>query len=204
MRIVFSAGELDKELNANTKIVMQLARQMAAMGHTVAVAGICYYKPCDEMQAGVLIKKFPAPTPVTAASEAFEEFVGTGSRNQLRGQFVKKHPFKAVCLAARYNAAYIDKIEQPGYLRQLKKFVSEFKPDVMVLPYKPINSFEKVVFSDISVPMAAYQLDPWGLHRIDNAPGDTAVIAKECAAIEREGHSFTTPILLLQYSGTEP
>lgn len=204
MRIVFSAGELDKELNANTKIVMQLARQMAAMGHTVAVAGICYYKPCEEMQAGVLIKKFPAPKPVTAASEAFEEFVGTAVRNQLRGEFVKKHPFKAVCLAARYNAVYIDKVEQPSYLRQLKKFVSEFKPDVMVLPYKPINSFETVAFSDISVPMAAYQMDPWGLHRIDNAPGDTEVIDKECAAFERVGHIFTTPVLLRQYSETEP
>ena len=40
MRILFSAGELDKELNANTKIVMQLAEYMAQLGHEVAVCGI--------------------------------------------------------------------------------------------------------------------------------------------------------------------
>lgn len=203
MRILFSAGELDKELNANTKIVLQLAEYMAGKGHDVAVCGICYYKPCDENYNGVLLKKFSAPKAVVKASEAFEDFISAGDRNALRGVFIKKHPLKAVCLAARYNAAYIEKAEQPSYLKQLKKFAGEFKPDVMVLPYKPINSFEKVVNSDVDVPMVAYQMDPWGLHRIDNENGDVAVIEKECAAFGKVKHIFTTPVLLRQYGENE-
>lgn len=203
MKILFSAGELDKELNANTKIVLQLAEYMAAEGHEVAVCGICYYKPCDENYNGVLLKKFSAPEAVVKASEAFEEFISKGDRNALRGMFIKKYPLKAVWLAARYNQIYAEKVEQPSYLKQLKKFAAEFGPDVMVLPYKPINSFEKVVSSDIGVPMIAYQMDPWGLHRIDNESGDVAVIQRECAAFDRVKHIFTTSVLLKQYSENE-
>ena len=203
MKILFSAGELDKELNANTKIVLQLAEYMAGKGHSVAVCGICYYKPCDEVYNGVLLKKFSAPKAVVKASEAFEDFISAGDRNALRSQFIKKHPLKAVCLGARYNAVYVEKAEQPLYLKQLEKFAGEFKPDVMVLPYKPINSFEKVVNSNIDVPMVAYQMDPWGLHRIDNENGDAAVIEKECVAFGKVKHIFTTPVLLRQYSEDE-
>ena len=200
MKILFSVGELDKELNANTKIVLQLAEYMAAKGNEVAVCGICYYKPCDEKTGGVLLKKFAAPKPLVNSSEAFEDFISKGDRNSLRGQFIKRHPLKSAFLAARYNSTYMEKIEQPLYLKQLKKFAAEFAPDVMVLPYKPVNSFEKVAGSDINVPMVAYQMDPWGLHRIDNADGDVSVIKKECAAFEKVQHIFTTPVLLRQYS----
>lgn len=203
MKILFSAGELDKELNANTKIVLQLAEYMARQGHEVAVCGICYYRPCDEMYNGVLMKKFSAPAPIVKANEAFENFISKGDRNALRGQFIKKHPFKSVYLAARYNAFYIEKVEQPLYLKQLKSFVQQFAPDVMVLPYKPINSFEKVINSDINVPMVAYQMDPWGLHRIDNENGDRTVVEKECGAFEKAKHIFTTPVLMRQYAEDE-
>ncbi|MBR2028081.1 MAG: hypothetical protein IKA10_03685 [Oscillospiraceae bacterium] len=203
MKILFSAGELDKELNANTKIVLQLAEYMAGQGHEVAMYGICYYKPCDEFYNGVLLKKFSAPKAIVTASEAFEEFISKGDRNSLRGEFIKKHPLKAVWLAARYNAAYIEKVEQPSCLKQLKGFAAEFAPDVMVLPYKPINSFEKVVNGGIDVPMVAYQMDPWGLHRIDNPNGDVAVIEKECAAFDKVEHIFTTPVLKRQYAEDE-
>lgn len=203
MKILFSAGELDKELNANTKIVLQLAEYMAEKGHDVAVCGICYYKPCDEMHNGVLLKKFSAPKAVVKASEAFEDFIGKGDRNALRSAFIKKHPLKAVWLATRYNALYVDKAEQPCYLKHLKAFADDFSPDVMVLPYKPVNSFEKVVNSDIEVPMVAYQMDPWGLHRIDNPNGDNAVVERECAAFEKAKHIFTTPVLMRQYGENE-
>ena len=156
MKILFSAGELDKELNANTKIVLQLAEYMAAAGHEVAVCGICYYKPCDEKVRNVLMKKISAPKFLVSASEAFENFISKGDRNALRGQFIKKHPFKSVMLAVRYNALYMEKVEQPRYLKGVKNIVNSFKPDVLVLPYKPINSFEHVVMSDIAVPMVAY------------------------------------------------
>ena len=203
MRILFSAGELDKELNANTKIVLQLAEYMAQQGHEVAVCGICYYKPCDEKVGDVLLKKISAPKLLVTASEAFEEFISKGDRNALRGQFIKKHPFKSVMLAVRYNTSYMEKVEQPRYLKGVKSLVKNFKPDVMVLPYKPINSFEKVVTSDISVPMVAYQMDPWGLHRIDNVGGDVSVMKKECEAFEKVERIFTTPVLMRQYGESE-
>ncbi|MBQ7816516.1 MAG: hypothetical protein IJ339_04055 [Oscillospiraceae bacterium] len=203
MKILFSAGELDEELNANTKIVLQLAEYMAQQGHTVAVSGICYYRPCDEKANGVLLKKFAAPKAIAKASEAFEDFISKGDRNALRPQFIKKHPLKSVFLALRYNGAYIEKTEQHLFIKKLKRFVNDFKPDVMVLPYKPINSFEKVVGSDISVPMVAYQMDPWGLHRLDNPDGDAAVMEKECAAFRKAEKIFTTPVLLRQYSENE-
>ena len=203
MKILFSAGELDKELNANTKIVLQLAEYMAAAGHEVAVCGICYYKPCDEKVRNVLMKKISAPKFLVSASEAFENFISKGDRNALRGQFIKKHPFKSVMLAVRYNALYMEKVEQPRYLKGVKNIVNSFKPDVLVLPYKPINSFEHVVMSDIAVPMVAYQMDPWGLHRLDNATGDVAVVKKEAAAFDRVKHIFTTPVLMEQYGENE-
>ncbi len=203
MKILISAGELDKELNANTKIILQLAEYMANQGNEVAVCGICYYKPCSEIYNKVKIEKFSAHKIMVKAVEGFEEFAENGIRNNARKQFIKKHPLKSALLFVRYNKFYIQKIEQPLYLKKIEKYIDEFKPDAVILPYKPINSFETVVNANINVNMFAYQLDPWGLHRIDNADNNEDVVKKECAAFEKVKHIFTTPVLLRQYKDNE-
>ncbi|MBQ8604596.1 MAG: hypothetical protein IJ410_07120 [Oscillospiraceae bacterium] len=202
MKILFSVGEIEKDFNANTKIVLQVAEKLALQGHSCVIAGVCSAFPCDETTAaGVVIKRLPAIAPVVKSSEKFERFVlQSADRNSARRQFVKKHPLAGVFQFIRYTPFYREKTEQPRYLKQIKQLVSDFAPDAVVCVCKPINSLETVINSDIQVPMYIWQLDPWGLHRLDNPDGKAQIIAREISAFTKAAHIFTTPVLLKQYS----
>ena len=100
MKILFSVGELERNLNATTKIVCQLAAEMCRQGHSCAVAGECSVYPKDETVDGVLLKRLPSARGIVKASEAFDSFFKekAADRNSARGTFVKKHPFHSVSL----------------------------------------------------------------------------------------------------------
>ena len=200
MKILFSMGEMEKDINANTKIVLQLAEKLVSMGHSCVVAGVCNAFPRDEVKNGVQIKRMAAIPPVVKASEAFEQFAAQhGSRNSSRAEFVKKHPLHSVVMFLRYRTEYSRMVEQPRYLKQLKTLAAEFCPDVLVCVCKPVNYTETVAASDIGCPMYLYQLDPWGLHRIDNPNNSEDIINRELAVLERAKGVFTTPVLKRQY-----
>lgn len=201
MKILFSVGELEKDFNANTKIVLQTAEKLVSYGHSCIICGVCSAFSVSEITSeGVHIKRLPAVSPVVKSSEKFESFVAVSQdRNSARGQFIKKHPFASVFQFARYTAFYRAKIEQPRYLKQVQRLIKKYAPDAVVCVTKPVNSLETVINSNITVPMFIWQLDPWGLHHLDN-PGETAdIIARETQAFAKAKHIFTTPVLLQQY-----
>ena len=201
MKILFSVGELERDVNATTKIVLQLAEKLCSLGHSCAVCGVCNAFPLDEVKNGVQIKRMPAVSPVVKASEAFERFIkeGGNTRNSSRMDFVKKHPLHGLAMFFRYRPEYYRKIEQPRYLKQVKQLTEEFAPDALVCVCKPILPVETVALSDIDCPVYFYQVDPWGMHRIDNAQNSEDIINRELAVFEKAKAVFTTPVLKRQY-----
>lgn len=202
MKILFSVGELEKDFNANTKIVLQVAEKLASYGHSCVIAGVCSAFPASEITSGgVHIKRLPAVSPVVKSSEKFENFVAASrDRNSARGQFIKKHPFASIFQFIRYTPFYRAKIEQPRYLKQVQRLIKEYSPDAVICVCKPINALETVINGDIQRPKFIWQLDPWGLHRLDNPDRNPDIISREIQAFEKAGHIFTTPVLLQQYS----
>ncbi|MBR5521032.1 MAG: hypothetical protein IKU54_03455 [Oscillospiraceae bacterium] len=205
MKILFSVGEIEKSLNANTKIVLQIAEKLVQQGHKCIVAGVCSAFPGEEItDSGVVIKRLPAVIPVVKSSEKFENFVkNSADRNTARSRFVKKHPMASRFQFIRYTAFYREKIEQPRYLSQIKKVVEKYKPDGVVCVCKPINATETVVNGGLSVPLFIWQLDPWGLHRLDNPDGSMKIIDREINAFSKSEHVFTTPVLQRQYNDND-
>jgi len=201
VKILFSVGEIEKDFNANTKIVLQIAEKLASYGHICIIAGVCSAFPNDETTSdGVQIKRLPAISPIVKSSEKFENFVRKSKdRNSARSRFIKKAPVASIFQFLRYTAFYRNKIEQPRYLKQMKQLVADLSPDAVVCVCKPINSLETVMCSDIQVPKFIWQLDPWGLHRLDNPQANAETIAREISAFEKSQHIFTTPVLLHQY-----
>ncbi len=201
MKILFSVGELEKDVNATTKIVLQLAEKLCLLGHSCVVAGVCNAFPEDEEKNGVQIKRLPAVAPVVKASEVFEKFfLQSGrKRNSARMEFVKKHPVHGISLFFKYHPQYYKRVEQPRYLKQIKEIIKEFCPDALVCVCKPILPVETVALSDIDCPVYFYQVDPWGLHRVDNACNSEDIINKELSVFEKVKGVFTTPVLKRQY-----
>ncbi len=202
MEILFSVGEIENDYNANTKIVLQIAEKLAFFGHDCCVAGVHNGDTKkSSTQNAITIERLPAIRPVVRSSVKFENFLKENNlnRNDARNLFVKKHPVSSAFVFLRYTSFYREKIEQPRYLKQIKKLVKKTKPDAIICVYKPINSFETVMNSDIDVPKFAYQLDPWGLHRLDNKDENIDIIKKETDIFEKAEHIFTTPILAKQY-----
>lgn len=203
MKILFSVGEIEDNYNANTKIVLQIAEKLYFCGHDCCIAGVNYGdKNQSDINNKFEIKKLSAIKPVVRSSIKFEKFLQKKGidRNNARKLFIKRHPISSAFLFLRYTSFYREKIEQPRYLRQIKRLSKKIKPDAIICVYKPINSFEIIMNSDIDVPKFAYQLDPWGLHRIDNKNCDMDAIERETAVFEKAKHIFTTPILKRQYA----
>ena len=202
MKILFSVGELERDVNATTKIVIQLAEKLCLLGHSCAVAGVCNAFPQNEVVNGVQLVRLPSVSPIVKASESFERFFTSEGRNRnsSRMEFVKRHPLHGVSLFFKYRPEYYKNVEQPRYLKQIKAFASEFKPDALVCVCKPVLPVETVALSDISCPVYFYQVDPWGLHRIDNPQNSEDIINRELAVFEKAAHIFTTPVLMRQYA----
>ena len=204
MKILFSVGDLEKDLNATTKIVVQLAEKLGSLGHSCMIAGECSVYPQDEKTGNVVLKRLPSAKGIVKASEAFDDFFRKKAedRNTARGTFVKRHPIHSIFLFLKYHPRYIQ-YQQKRYLRQINQLVAEFKPDAVVAVCKPVLPFETVAMNVSGCPVYLYQVDPFGLHRIDNPEDKNGFIGRETAVFERAEHIFTTPALLRQYSEAE-
>lgn len=202
MKILFSVGELEKSLTAPTKIVKELADRLAQLGHQCQICGSCTTFDGDEKtDFGVELKRLHGAGFVVKSSDAFERFIEETklSRNSARTPFVKKYPWYAVGLFLKYHPLYMRKVDEPLFMKKFMANLRSFNPDILVAVCKPINKYEAVLHSDVSVPKFAYQLDPWGMHRIDNPENNPDIVNAEVAAYKKCRHIFTTPILLEQY-----
>lgn len=204
MKILFSVGELESNLTATSKIAVEMADLLSRMGHSCRVCGMCHTSRGDETTAsGVKLKRLHSSSFIVKSSDAFENYIKTSGldRNRARSRFIKKHPLYSVGLFLKYNRKYTEKRENPLFINKFTDYVKEFRPDAVIAVCKPIRSYELVLTSDIPAAKYAWQMDPWGLHRLDNPENSSRIIEKEIAAFSRAEHIFTTPVLLSQYSG---
>ena len=195
MKILFLTGEIQNQLNANTKIAFNMAKKIADKGNECFVAGVCK-ENISINDESVNIIALKSPKAVEKANTAFENFISRKgvNRSKVRKQFMLKHPFKSGVLFLSYTKFYLDFIQKPLYLKQVKKLIKDIDCDCVIAVYKPVGYYEIFMNSGINIKKYPYQLDPWGLHETDNAD-----FQKEINTFEKAEGIFTTPVLLESY-----
>ena len=205
MKILFSAGDFDKQLHAVNKIVLNLAQQLCKEGHECIFTGVSIFdNACVEQKDKLKLVRFNSSHLCDKAFLALENFVhGSGlSREEAKKKFYLAHPLYTAALFYRYKFSKKTLFSTESYAKQLKKLADAEKPDVMVVSYMPFAHAHKVVFStDPSIPVIAWQMDPWGLHRSLKTDQQKAQnIAEETALFDRCIKIVTTPVLYRLYA----
>ncbi len=205
MKIIFSTGWAERQPNAITKIVVQVAEELVKRGHECIMCGVCTDYPGEEItENGLVIKRFPAVRPVVKSSQLLIKLTGeTGSVEAARSRMIKKYPFSAAMLGLKYSKFYEEKIEQPRYKKQLEKLVKEIEPDGVFATCMPIKGVKTLMSCDITTPKYIWQMDPWGLHQLYSKGKEAEDIRRELEAFDKARHIFTTDILAEQYMARE-
>ncbi len=201
MKLLFSTGFFEKSLNANTKIVLQIANELAKRGHNCVTCGVCTDYPGKEItNDNVIIERLPAIPPVVKSSQLLINLTEkTGDVSSARNLMIKRYPLSAAMLFVKYHKIYKEKIEQPRYEKQLKKIINDFNPDAIVCICNPVLAVKTIMESNITIPKYIWQMDPWGLHKLDFAGKEEQAISEELEAFDKARHIFTTTILYNQY-----
>ncbi len=205
MKILFAAGDAEKQLHATNKIVYEIARSLAEKGHETIFAGICTFDNAfTENKNGVRMVHLNSSHPCDKAYLALENYIkATGlGREEAKKKFYFAHPFHTAALLYRYNFSKKSLFCAESYAKQIKALADKEKPDVIVISYMPFDQqYELVTKHKLSRPVIAYQLDPWGLHRslTENAAKEKH-IPQETAVFEKCAKIITTPVLYRQYS----
>ena len=205
MKILFATGKLNCVLSATHKIVYQIALQLQSQGHNCHICGFATDTKetvsCDE---GLTVHRWNSPLPWDKAQLAFDcyvQSVGVNERENARRKYMYTHPLKSALLAYRYSPyAKPDKRAQL-FAQRVKKLVQKEKFDAVIPVYMPFH--EAMAVADAlegTVPLCAYQADPWGLHRDPKWAKDEAEhILQECQLFRKADHVITTPVLERMY-----
>lgn len=205
MKILFAAGDLEKQLHAVNKIIVELAQSLALKGHECTVAGICTFDDAFcETKDGVKMVHLNSDHICDRAYLALENFVNKhgGDRESAKKKFYLRHPFYTAALLYRYKFSKKNLYCAKSYSKQIKALADKEKPDVIVISYMPFEQQHRLLTEyNFDCPVIAYQLDPWGLHRGDNmTPNQPLHIAQELEVFEKCATIITTPVLYRQYS----
>ena len=205
MKILFAAGDLEKQLHAVNKIILQLAQSLSHRGNQCIVAGICTFDDAFcETKDGVKMVYLNSHHICDKAYLALENYIKqTGlDRESAKKKFYLAHPIYTASLLYRYNFSKKSLFCAKSYAKQIKQLADKEKPDAIVISYMPFEQqYQLVTNYSFSCPLIAYQLDPWGLHRGDNmTPSAHQHIQQETAVFEKCTKIVTTPVLLRQYS----
>ena len=205
MKILFAVGDFDKQLHATNKIVYNIAESLAVKGHNCIFSGISLFdNACTEQKNNLKLVRFNSFHPCDRAFLALENFVHTSglSREEAKKKFYFAHPFHTAALLYRYNISKKPLYNVKSYVQQVKKLTEKEKPDALVVSYMPFaHAHALVTECSWDIPVIAYQLDPWGLHRSFSSEAESlARIAEETALFEKCSKIITTPVLYRQYS----
>ncbi len=198
MKIIFSTGWAEKQPNAITKIVIQIAEELIKSGHECIVCGVCTdYPGCEKTGNGLVIQRLPAIKPIVKSSQLLIKLTDeTGNVKNARSRMIKKYPFSAVMLLLKYSRIYEEKIEQPRYEKQVQKLVADFHPDAIICTCNPVKGCRTIIHCSTTVPKYIWQMDPWGLHKLH---GNSESINRELCAFNKAEYIFTTTILAELY-----
>lgn len=206
MKILFSTGELEKNFTATNKIAFQIAQGFANQGDECIMTGFCTLcAPFVEIKSGVKLIHLSSSSIFDKAQSCMENFClekSDRTRDKSRKAFAFLHPFYSLVLAVKYSSVANKKSSAASYKNQLEQIISLEKPDKIIVTYMPFDLAECVFnISGVICPIFAYQMDPWGLHRLPELAKDKKEhIESEVALFEKAAHIFTTKVLLRQYS----
>lgn len=199
MRILFSVGELEAELNANTKIIFLLRDALSRLGHEVKVVGLCAVSPPVKSAS---IERFCLDYSAKASQSFLEVTLERYRTNRFllppKVRFGLRHPFRTMALF--FNRLFPKKSET--YATKLQSIVNHFHPDVLICVTLPFRETKAVFDCISSVPLYVYQMDPWGLHEILRtvSPENLSTrIQDEKTVFSKATHIFTTPLLFSAY-----
>ena len=202
MNILFSVGELEKNLTAPSKIVFKLAVKLTEKGHRCFIVGNCSQDIAkEEIVDGITFLRVMAIPPIARSSTLFEKFIEENkfSRNEGRQKFVLKHPVASLSLFFKYSSRYKKLFVNRRYLKAIKVIIADKNIDALICVCKPVREYRLLLENDIPVSKYAYQMDPWGLHYFENPDMNKSVMVQENKAYEKAASVFTTVPLLEQY-----
>lgn len=205
MKILFSAGDFDKQLHAVNKIVLGIADQLSKKDFDCIFTGVSLFNnACIEQQGNLKLVRFNSSHSCDKAFLALENYVKQSglSREEAKKKFYFAHPLHSAALLYRYNISKRQLYSVNSYIKQVKNLADKEKPDVLVVSYMPFaHAHALVTEHKWDIPIIAYQLDPWGLHcSLDNEQAKQKNIAEETTLFERCTKIVTTPVLYRQYS----
>lgn len=205
MKILFSAGDFDKQLHAVNKIVLGIADKLSKKDVDCIFTGVSIFNNArTEQQDNLKLVRFNSSHPCDKAFLSLENFVKQSSlsREEAKKKFYFAHPFHTATLLYRYNISKKSLYSVKSYIKQVKALADKEKPDVLVVSYMPfVHAHALVTKYNWDIPVIAYQLDPWGLH-CGNTTDELkrTRIAEETALFDRCAKIMTTPVLYRQYS----
>lgn len=215
MRILFSTGFLNYTRDANTKIVIQIGRQIARLGAEVHLIGECT-KESEKIENDddreLTFKRLVLSPLVQKSNARLENYIKKSKFSSDRARAVKRfcitHPFSARVQFYRYTPLFTNEKRMKKYAMEVRKYAEKIKPDALVCVYSPFNYTYPIMCmaSRFKCPIYLWQLDPWGLHnysKISEPLTDADRITQELMAFEKAKHIFTTNILFRQYSARE-
>ncbi|MEG2928608.1 MAG: hypothetical protein RR846_03570 [Oscillospiraceae bacterium] len=205
MKILFCTGELDLNFTATNKIAFEMAVRLLDKGHTCLMAGIALDSdPSSTVDRGVAMIRLNSTAPTDVAQQKLERYCSEHkgeTRDKAKKAFMLRHPISAAVLWYKYSPFSFPQPTAASYKKQVKKIIQRENPDCIIVTYMPFFEAQGVFNSEVHCPIYAYQMDPWGLHRLPELCKDEAQhICQEVEIFQKARHIFTTPILLRQYA----
>ena len=205
MKILFATGKLNKGFSPTSKIVFQIAKELAAKGHTCYICGFSAdTAETATVEDGVNMLRWNSGLLTDKAQQSFDSYaasLGENARSSARKSFMFKNPFMFGLLGYRYSPLYKPSKRAQLFGKRVKDFVLKEKIDIVCPVYMP---FGEAMYTakelDGKVPVCLYQTDPWGLHRLPEFAKDEADhIQQETALYAQASHIITTPALYRLY-----
>ena len=205
MKILFTTGKLNKGFSPTSKIIFQIASQLAKQGHSCYISGFCADQAeSTTVENGVTLLRWNSGLITDRAQQAFDSYadsLGENARSDARKKFMFKNPLMFGVLAYRYSPLYDPMKRAQLFGKRVRKFVQKEKVDLVCAVYMPFyeTMYTMHQVGDL-VPVCLYQTDPWGLHRLPEFAKDEQLhIQQETDLFAKAKHIITTPALYKLY-----
>ncbi len=205
MKIIFATGKLNKTLSPTVKIIFQIAKALAYAGHKCCICG--FSSDCcenTEIKDNVKLLRWNSSLSCDKAQLKFEQYSESFNKNDrasARKSFLLKHPIHSIMLGYRYSSMYNDEKKAKLFAERVKKYAIDENADIVVCVYMPFNESYQV-YKQLygTLPLCAYQTDPWGLHRLPQFSKNQSLhIRQETELFGGVQHIITTPALYKLY-----
>lgn len=212
MKILFSVGILEKELNASNKIAFNVAQQLKKLGHECFLIGVNSYTKKTETydKCGVTFVELPKRKRAIDPQYLYKKFceekgIAFLSRKS-KIKFILKFPIQAFWFKFERSKYYETHIFGKMYAQNVKKLLDKENISKVICFYMPLEFTDYILnYKKIyeKYDTYVYQVDPWGLAEHDFFIEKHKMIEQERMFFEKAKHIFTTPVLLNAYKNEE-